>query len=173
MTLEDEGHTEDLNEEVDGFQVCELVIVRVDAYAEEQSRVAAVHDLVVPELHNPTQVVPSARVPHIPVSITQKVARTSTKFDWYFWSRGATSRCTSPLKRTYVRYPGMSDIPARARKPRERRRTFSSSSYGTYHLERRVLPWRFCGTRAPLGCCCRAIRSPSGTDLDEDEANHG
>lgn len=98
--------------------------------------------------------------------------RTSTKFDWYFWSRGATSRCTSPLRRTYIPHPGISDIPPRARKPRERRRTFSSSSYGTYHLERRVLPWRFCGMRAPSGCC-RAIRSLSGTDLDEDEANHG
>lgn len=26
--------------------------------------------------------------------------RTSTKLDWYFWSRGAIKRCTSPLSRT-------------------------------------------------------------------------
>lgn len=173
MTLDSEGHTEDLNEEVDGFQVCELVVVRINAYAEEQSRVAAVHDLVVPELHIPHAFHPSARDPHIPALIYRRTARTSTKFDWYFWSRGATSRCTSPLNRTYIPHPGMSDIPPRAREPSERWRTFSSSSYGTYHLERRVLPWRFCGTRAPSGCCCRAIRSPSGTDLDEDEADHG
>ena len=27
---------------------------------------------------------------------------TSTKLDWYFWSRGATNRCTSPRSLTYT-----------------------------------------------------------------------
>lgn len=109
------GHTENLNEEVDSFQVCELVVVRVNTYAEEQSRVAAVHDLVVPELPTPS----SARVRHITVLILLQTARTSTKFDWYFWSRGATSRCTSPLKRTYIPHHGVSDTFPRARAERE------------------------------------------------------
>ena len=35
---------------MDGFQVCELVVVGVDADAEEEASVATIHDLVVPEL---------------------------------------------------------------------------------------------------------------------------
>lgn len=42
--------TEHLDEQVDGLQVCELVVVRIHADAEEQSGVAAVNDLVVAEL---------------------------------------------------------------------------------------------------------------------------
>ena len=45
-------HTEDLYEEMDSFQVCELVVIRVHTDAEEQSGVTAIHDLVVPELHS-------------------------------------------------------------------------------------------------------------------------
>ena len=41
---------EDLDEEVDGLEVGELVVVRVDADAEEQAGVSAIDDLVVPEL---------------------------------------------------------------------------------------------------------------------------
>ncbi|KAL8981072.1 MAG: hypothetical protein Q9177_005687 [Variospora cf. flavescens] len=39
-----------LDEEMDGFQVRELVVVGVDAHAEEEPRVPPVHDLQVPEL---------------------------------------------------------------------------------------------------------------------------
>ena len=35
---------------MDGLQVCQLIVVGVHANAEEQTRIAAVHDLVVPEL---------------------------------------------------------------------------------------------------------------------------
>lgn len=41
---------EDLDEEVDGLEVGELVVVGVDAGAEEQAGVAAIDDLVVAEL---------------------------------------------------------------------------------------------------------------------------
>lgn len=41
---------EDLDEEVDGLEVCELVVVCVDADAEEEAGVAAVDDLVLAEL---------------------------------------------------------------------------------------------------------------------------
>lgn len=40
-----------LDEEVDRLQVRQLVVVGVDARAEEKPRVPPVHDLVVPELH--------------------------------------------------------------------------------------------------------------------------
>lgn len=36
---------QDLDEEVDCFQVCQLVIVGVNARAEEQPRISSVHDL--------------------------------------------------------------------------------------------------------------------------------
>lgn len=45
-----EKGVEDLDEEVDGLEVGELVIVGVDAGAEEETRVPAVYDLVVAEL---------------------------------------------------------------------------------------------------------------------------
>lgn len=41
---------EDFNKEVDGFEVSELVIVGVDADAEEKPGIAAVDDFVVAEL---------------------------------------------------------------------------------------------------------------------------
>jgi hypothetical protein len=45
-----EEGVKDLDEEVDGLEVGELVVVGVDAGAEEEARVAAVDDLVVPVL---------------------------------------------------------------------------------------------------------------------------
>lgn len=45
-----EEGVEDLDEEVDGLEVGELVVVCVDAGAEEEAGVAAVDDLVVAEL---------------------------------------------------------------------------------------------------------------------------
>lgn len=45
-----EEGVEDLDEEVDGFEVGQLVVVGVDAGAEEQARVPPVDDLVVAKL---------------------------------------------------------------------------------------------------------------------------
>ncbi len=45
-----EEGVQDLDEEVDGLQIGQLVVVGVDARAEEEARVSPVHDLVVPEL---------------------------------------------------------------------------------------------------------------------------
>lgn len=47
--IAEEG-VEDLDEEVDGLEVGQLVVVGVDAGAEEEAGVAAVDDLVVAEL---------------------------------------------------------------------------------------------------------------------------
>jgi hypothetical protein len=44
--------TKHFHKQVDRLEVGQLVIVRVDADAEEQPGVAAVHDLVVPELRD-------------------------------------------------------------------------------------------------------------------------
>lgn len=94
-----------------------------------------------------------------------KTRRTSTKLDWYFWSRGATSRWTSPRKRTWhLLVNGY-------RRAWTRYTTFSSSSYGTYHFESRVLPCRFC-----RACAVRVnsqFNSVFGhTNLDQDEPDH-
>lgn len=45
-----EEGVEHLDEEVDGLEVRQLVVIRVDARAEEEARVAAVDDFVVAEL---------------------------------------------------------------------------------------------------------------------------
>lgn len=45
-----EEGVEDLDEEVDGLEVGELVVVGVDTGAEEETRVSPVYHLVVPEL---------------------------------------------------------------------------------------------------------------------------
>ena len=42
--------TENLDEQMDGLQVCELVVVCVHANAEKETSVSPVNDLVVPEL---------------------------------------------------------------------------------------------------------------------------
>ena len=46
-------HTEHLHEQVDCLQVCEFVVVRIHTDAEEQAGIAAVHDLMIPELARP------------------------------------------------------------------------------------------------------------------------
>ena len=56
------------------FEVRELVVVRVDADAEEEAGVATVDDLVVAELEQYLNIDPMLTL----------WARTSTKFDWYF-----------------------------------------------------------------------------------------
>lgn len=45
------AHTEDFNEQMDGLEVCELIVIGVDADAEEQTGITSVDDLVIPELH--------------------------------------------------------------------------------------------------------------------------
>lgn len=46
----DNSRTQDLNEEMNSFEVCKLVVIGVDTDAEEEAGVAAVNDLVVAEL---------------------------------------------------------------------------------------------------------------------------
>jgi len=43
-------HTKDLDKQVDGFQVRKFVVIRVNAHAEEEASIAAVYNLVIPEL---------------------------------------------------------------------------------------------------------------------------
>lgn len=43
-------HAEDFYKEVDSLQVCKLVVVCVNTYAKEETSVATVDDLVIPEL---------------------------------------------------------------------------------------------------------------------------
>ena len=114
-------HTEYLDEQVDRLQVCEFVVVRIHADAEEQAGVAAVHDFVVAEL--------GRRDGREPPLTHGYWTRTSTKFDWYFWSLGATNRCTSPLSRTYgIRIHPLSEPDRCCGFGAEGPQTFSSSS---------------------------------------------
>lgn len=77
---------------MNSLEVCQLVIVRVDADAEEEARISSVNDLVVPEL---------AAGQFREERMGEVLLRTSMKFDWYFWSLGAIMRWTSPRRRTY------------------------------------------------------------------------
>lgn len=64
--------TEYLNEEVDALEPDELVVVRVDAEAKEESGVAAVHKLVVAELYgDPRAVSCESSCTPPPVSVRQ------------------------------------------------------------------------------------------------------
>ena len=73
-----EEGVEDLDEEVDRLEVGQLVIVGVDAGAEEKPRVPPVHDLVRPELHEVRLVflVPRRHEPvHLKTSQRQRLWR--------------------------------------------------------------------------------------------------
>lgn len=48
--------TENLYKEMNGFQICQFVVIRIHAYAEEQAGVTPVNDLVVTELIRRPQV---------------------------------------------------------------------------------------------------------------------
>lgn len=108
---------EDLDEEVDGLEEGELVVVRVDAGAEEEAGVPPVDDLVVAELdkvglvflvagrYEAVDLVRGKRM-----SEMEKSALPRKGVGWF----------TSPLSLI-----------------------FSSSLYGAYHLASRVLPLRF------------------------------
>ena len=123
-----EVRVQDLDEQVDRLQVGQLVVVRVDAHAKVQARVPPVDDLVVAELERgETRTRTGAKGGQARPQENSRgsfALRTSTKLDWFFWSRDATRRWTSPLSFS-----------------------FSSSSKGMYHLASRVLPWRFCTSR--------------------------
>lgn len=88
-----ESLTKDLDKEVDSLQVCQLVVVSVYAYAKEETGITPVYDLVILEL---------LHVMRIRRWVAFRPILTSTKFDWCFWSRGATSLCTSPRSLTLV-----------------------------------------------------------------------
>ena len=121
---------------MDSFKVGEFVVIRVDTDAEEQASVATVYNLVVAELYRATLFIPI-------------LAR------WV--------GCKDAPRRSYSGTSGLSErlagAPLPASEPASHRhckpptpcfsyvqalQTFSSSSYGTYHLDNRVLPWRFC-----------------------------
>ena len=77
---------------MDSLKVRQLIVVSIYAHAEEQSGISPVDDLMVTKLWSRISVRQTRR----PMTIIS----TSTKFDWYFWSRGATRRWTSPRNRT-------------------------------------------------------------------------
>ena len=83
--------TENLHKKMNGFEICEFVVVGINANTEEQAGISPVYNLVIAELRGrqDTWLISEIEAP-----------LTSTKLDWYFWSRGATSLCTSPRRRT-------------------------------------------------------------------------
>ena len=117
-----------------GFQVCKFVIVCIDTHAEKEACIATVYNLVIPELEETNMVglgqigdsdeeicIPqrswidiSGRAPQLPDALHHE--------------DGAVVQGCNPTDLSHG-------------DPRER--TFSSSSYGTYHFDNRVLPWRF------------------------------
>jgi len=42
---------------VNGLQVCKLIVIRIDAHAEEEASIATVHNLVIPELEEGGEIV--------------------------------------------------------------------------------------------------------------------
>lgn len=109
-----EESVEDLDEEVDGLEEGQLVVVGVDARAEEEAGVPAVDDLVVAELDEVGLVFLVARC-YEPVDLVVCVSESAD--DGHTLILFEQRAPTSPLSLI-----------------------FSSSLYGTYHLASRVLP---------------------------------
>jgi hypothetical protein len=63
---------------VNGLQVCKLIVIRVNAHAEEEASIATVHNLVIPELEEGGEMV-GQRVNDS--NTDTEVIRTSTKLD--------------------------------------------------------------------------------------------
>lgn len=79
-----------LDEEVDRLQVRQLVVVGVDARAEEKPRVPPVHDLVVPELHE--------------VRLVLLVSGRYEAVDLFFGGKGGFRQSVSSFVLVWVRF---------------------------------------------------------------------
>lgn len=108
-----EKSIEDLDEEVDGLEEGQLVVIGVNARAEEEAGVPAVDDLVVAELDE--------------VGLVFLVARGYEPMDLVVGGSESADGHTLVLFEQRAPTSPLSLI-------------FSSSLYGTYHLASRVLP---------------------------------
>lgn len=117
-----EEGVEDLDEEVDGLEEGQLVVVGVDAGAKEEPRVPPVDNLVVAELDE--------------VGLVFLVARRYEAVN-LMGSKGSVGRVLS--RRGSGKGAGVVWDDSR-RRTSPLSLIFSSSLYGTYHLARRVLP---------------------------------
>lgn len=114
-----EESIEDLDEEVDGLEVGQLIVVGVDARAEEEACVPTVDDLVVAKLDEVGLVFLVTRCYEpmdLIVTVRSESVDESSSGKWFRRKQVDAAR-TSPLSLI-----------------------FSSSLYGTYHLASRVLP---------------------------------
>jgi hypothetical protein len=120
--------TEDLNKEMNRLQVGQFVVICVNTYAEEEASIATVYNLVIPELQDEMvslglkgnrDVQPPQR------SLTGISGRVQLLPDE-----------PPHVDEAVIRYIHTAICPAIDTGVR----TFSSSSYGTYHFDKRVFP---------------------------------
>jgi hypothetical protein len=111
-----------------GLQVSELIVIRVNTHAEEEAGIATVYNLVIPELDETRQLFMGKRLQNQrrfayldKIGLIFLIARRN--YPMHF-STQAELYCKLEC--------------TRLENPRES--TFSSSSYGTYHFDNRVLP---------------------------------
>ena len=64
--------TENLYKEMNGFQICQFVVIRIHAYAEEQAGVTPVDNLVVAELVRVTTAQTTTHVTGVPRGYTPR-----------------------------------------------------------------------------------------------------
>jgi hypothetical protein len=112
-----------------GLQVSKLIVIRVNTHAKEEAGIATVYNLVIPELDETRQLFKDKRpqnqrrIAYLDkIGLIFLIARRnypmhfSTQTELY-WKLECTRLMENP-----------------------RESTFSSSSYGTYHFDNRVLP---------------------------------
>jgi hypothetical protein len=112
-----------------GLQVSELIVIRVNTHAEEEAGIATVYDLVIPELDETRQLFMGKKA-------TKSAEVCVPRQNWIDISDRAPQLPYALLHADgAVLQVGMYRT---MENPRES--TFSSSSYGTYHFDNRVLP---------------------------------
>ena len=138
---------EHLDEEVDGLEARELVVVDVHAEREKEPGVAPIHKLVRAPLHEVGELGLALR--HYFVAFDLRACRGARAEQGRrkHAARLGAGRGAGRGMRTWIA-------------------CFSESSYGTYHFDRRVLPCRFCRRRNRI--CAEAhvrLAPPAAVEL--------
>ena len=121
--------TKNFDKQVYGLQVRKFVVIRINTHAEKEASIATIYNLVIPELGQTNVVKKTTRTEGscLPQRNWTGISGRALQLpDALHHADGAVVQDCNPRTWSF-----------------KRGRTFSSSSYGTYHFDNRVLPWRF------------------------------
>ena len=122
---------------MNGLQVRKLIVIRVNAHAKEKASIATVHNLVVPELRERGKIVGQG------INNENIDARACVPQRNWIGISGLAPRLVGAPRHVNEAMAQVIMFRTNLHLETQTERTFSSSSYGTYHFDNRVLPWRF------------------------------